>query len=398
MRIVVLPNGFAYGAFSSFITFAQANSHMIQSRIGILGGGQLGAMLIQSGIGYGIHLSVLELDAQAPCSLYTSSFIQGDPLNYDDVMRFGENLDVITIEKEAVNVDALKTLQDMGKKVFPSPEIIGMVQDKWKQKQFLQANEIPVVPGVLVPSKSELKEKLRAYPACLKLCREGYDGKGVMMLHSEKDLSDAFEAPSVLEEYAAIKEEISVIVARNESGEIRFYDAVSMVFNKEKHILDYQLCPARVNENVERQASDLAIKVAKAIDLVGIVAVEMFVTADDKVIVNELAPRPHNSGHHSIEACVTSQYEQLLRAILGLPLGDTSIIAPSVMINIIGKADIGSNLSQSVISLLAMKEVHVHWYGKKERAGRKLGHITIKDRLIKNAIATADTIRNVLNS
>jgi len=384
--------------FLSFITFAQANYYMVQSRVGILGGGQLGAMLIQSGVGFGINLSVLELDAQAPCSLYTSSFVQGDPLNYDDVINFGTDLDILTIEKEAVNVDALKSLRDMGKKVYPSPEIIGMVQDKWKQKQFLQENDIPVMPGIMVANRSELKNKIQTYPACLKLCREGYDGRGVMMLRSEADLSDAFEAPSVLEEYAAIKEEISVIVARNETGEIRFYDAVSMVFNKEKHILDYQLCPAGVNENIGRQASDLAIKVAKAMDLVGIVAVEMFITADDKVIVNELAPRPHNSGHHSIEACVTSQYEQLLRAILGLPLGDTSISAPSVMVNIIGKADIGSNLSQSVTSLLAMKDVHIHWYGKKERAGRKLGHITIKDRLIENAIATADTVRNVLNS
>ena len=201
----------------------------------------------------------------------------------------------------------------------------------------------------------------------------------------------------MLEEYAAIKEEISVIVARNEHGEIRFYDAVSMVFNKEKHILDYQLCPARIDENISRQASDLAIKVAKAMDLVGIVAVEMFVTEDDKVIVNELAPRPHNSGHHSIEACVTSQYEQLLRAVFGLPLGDTGINAASVMVNIIGKADIGSNLKQCVTSLLTMKDVHIHWYGKKERLGRKLGHITIKSPEIENAIETAETIRNILS-
>lgn len=370
---------------------------MIQSRLGILGGGQLGAMLIQSGIGFGVHISVLELDPHAPCLLYASSFVQGDPLNFDDVMKFGANVDVITIEKEAVNVDALMALRDMGKKVFPAPEIIGMVQDKWKQKQFLLENDIPVMPGVLISEKSALKDSIKTFPACLKLCREGYDGRGVMMLRNETDIEEAFEAPSVLEEFAPIKEEISVIVARNETGEIRFYDAVSMVFNKEKHILDYQLCPARVNEHTARLASDLAIKVAKAMDLVGIVAVEMFVTEDDKVIVNELAPRPHNSGHHSIEACVTSQYEQLLRAVLGLPLGDTSINAASVMVNIIGKADIGSNLKDQVVSLLTMKDVHVHWYGKKERLGRKLGHITIKDKSIDNAIATADTVRSLLN-
>ncbi|HRO43585.1 MAG TPA: 5-(carboxyamino)imidazole ribonucleotide synthase [Flavipsychrobacter sp.] len=371
---------------------------MIQTRLGILGGGQLGAMLIQSGISFGVPISVLESDPHAPCSLYASTFVVGDPLNYDDVMRFGASVDIITIEKEAVNVDALMALRDMGKKVFPSPEIIGMVQDKWKQKQFLLENNIPVVHGILINDPGELEEKLSNYPACLKLCRDGYDGRGVMMLRSEEDLADAFDAPSVLENYVAIKEEIAVIVARNENGEIRLYEAVSMVFNKEKYILDYQLCPARINDDISRQASNLAIAVAKSMDLVGIVAVEMFVTENDEVIVNELAPRPHNSGHHSIEACVTSQYEQLLRAIFGLPLGDTSTNAPSVMVNIIGKADIGSNLKRSVTSLLTMKDVYVHWYGKKERLGRKLGHVTIKDRLIENAVATGETVRNILNS
>lgn len=371
---------------------------MIQSRLGILGGGQLGAMLIQSGIGFGADIAVLESDPQAPCSLYATNFVQGDPLNYDDVLKFGQTVDIITIEKEAVNVEALKVLRDMGKKVFPSPEIIGMVQDKWLQKQFLLSHDIPVVPGILIRDKQELTAQVQRFPLCLKLCRDGYDGRGVMMLRRENDIEDAFEAPSVLEDYVSIKEEIAIIVARSETGEVRLYDAVSMVFDKQKHILDYQLCPARITEEVSRQAADMAIKVAKAMELVGIVAVEMFVTEDDRVIVNELAPRPHNSGHHSIEACVTSQYEQLLRAVFGLPLGDTGIRAASVMINIIGKADIGSNLRQSVISLLTMKDVHLHWYGKKERKGRKLGHVTITDRLIDNALSTAETVRNVLNN
>ena len=370
---------------------------MVESRLGILGGGQLGAMLIQSGIGFGLHISVLELDRNAPCSLYASAFVHGDPLNYDDVLNFGNTVDVITIEKEAVNVDALKALRDVGKKVFPSPEIIGMVQDKYKQKQFLLSHSIPVVPGVLINNKSELKDNIKAYPACLKLCREGYDGRGVMMLKSEADIASAFEAPSVLEDYVSIKEEIAIIVARNEKGEIRFYDAVSMVFNKEKHILDYQLCPAQLSEQVSRQASDLAIKVAKAMDLVGIVAVEMFITEKDEVIVNELAPRPHNSGHHSIEACVTSQYEQLLRAVTGLPLGDTGTNAASVMVNILGIAETGSDLTQRVTSLLTMSNVHVHWYGKKEKAGRKLGHVTVKDKTLDGAVATGETVRNILN-
>ncbi len=377
-------------------SFATQKTFMIQSRLGILGGGQLGAMLIQSGIGFGIPVSVLELDASAPCSLYATHFIQGDPLSYDDVMRFGEHVDIITIEKEAVNVEALIALRNKGKKVFPSPEIIGMVQDKYNQKIFLQEHGIPIVPGLLIREKEQLKENIRQFPVCLKLCRDGYDGRGVMMIRDEEDLADAFDAPSVLEEYVSIREEIAVIIARNEHGEIRLYDAVSMVFDQQNHILDYQLCPARISEQIARKADDLAISVAKAIDLVGIVAVEMFITDKDEVIVNELAPRPHNSGHHSIEACVTSQYEQLLRAVFGLPLGDTNINAASVMVNIIGKADIGSNLRQSVTSLLGMKDVHIHWYGKKERLGRKLGHVTVRDAKIENAIATGETIRNIL--
>ena len=371
---------------------------MIQKRLGVLGGGQLGAMLIQSAIGMGIPISVLENDPLAPCRMYASDFVLGDPLNYEDVLAFGRRVDVITIEKEAVNVAALKLLREEGKQVFPSPENIEMVQDKWRQKTFLQENNIAVVPGVLIPSKEALKATIQSYPACLKLCRDGYDGRGVMMLRSEKDIDNAFDAQCVLEDYVAIKEEIAVMVARNEAGEIRFYDPVSMVFNKEKHILDYQLCPVNLNPNVSRAADDLAIQVAKAMNLVGIVAVEMFVTFDDQVIVNELAPRPHNSGHHTIEACITSQYEQLLRAVLGLPLGETAITAGSVMVNIIGKAETGSNLSAQVKSLYAINDVHVHWYGKKEKAGRKLGHVTIKNQSIEAAIATATTVRHILNN
>src|SRR5690606_4496637 len=217
---------------------------MFQSRLGVLGGGQLGAMLIQSGISFGIPVSVLESDPLAPCAQYSSHFVLGDPLNYDDVLNFGQNLDVITIEKEAVNVKALKALESMGKKVFPSPENIEMVQDKYKQKQFLQAHGIPVAPGILIPEKSMLKNHVQEFPVCLKLCRDGYDGRGVMILHNEQDFEHAFNAPSVLEEFIPIKEELAVIVSRNEAGEIRYFDPVSMVFNKKKNILDFQLCPS----------------------------------------------------------------------------------------------------------------------------------------------------------
>lgn len=366
---------------------------MISQKVGVLGGGQLGAMFIQSAIGFGIPISVLELDRNAPCSMYASQFVHGDPLNYEDVFQFGQHLDVITIEKEAVNVAALKALRDLGKKVFPSPELIEMIQDKFKQKQFLQQHKIPVVPGFLISSPEELAAKINTFPVCLKLCRDGYDGKGVMVLKSKDDFKQAFNAPSVAESFVAIKEEIAVMVARNQQGETKVYDAVSMVFDKQNHILDYQLCPANLPTSVAHQAESLAIKVAQAMDLVGIVAVEMFVTHDNELIVNELAPRPHNSGHHTIEACITSQYEQLLRSILNLPFGETDIKFPSVMINIIGKSESDSDLKENVKDLLSIKGVHVHWYGKSEKKGRKLGHVTVLQPELEHTIQVAKIVK-----
>jgi len=370
---------------------------MISQKVGVLGGGQLGAMLIQSAIGFGIPINVLELDIKAPCSMYASHFVHGDPLSYDDVFRFGQGLDVITIEKEAVNVEALKALRDLGKKVFPAPELIEMIQDKFKQKQFLIQHQIPVVPGFLVSTPDELPNKISHFPICLKLCRDGYDGKGVMVLKSKEDFKHAFTAPSVAENFVSIKEEIAVMVARNQRGETKVYDAVSMVFDKQNHILDYQLCPTNLPNSIAHQAEALAVKVAQAMDLVGIVAVEMFVTHDNQLIVNELAPRPHNSGHHTIEACITSQYEQLLRAILDLPLGETDIKFPSVMINIIGKSEYGSNLKDNVISLLSTKGVHVHWYGKAEKKGRKLGHITVLQNELEQTINVATIVKEKIS-
>ncbi|MBS1775785.1 MAG: 5-(carboxyamino)imidazole ribonucleotide synthase [Bacteroidetes bacterium] len=371
---------------------------MIEKKLGILGGGQLGAMLIQSGISLGIPISVLELDPQAPCRMYATHFVVGDPLNYDDVMRFGESVDVLTIEKEAVNVQALFDLREKGKFIFPSPETIGMVQDKWKQKQFLVSKGIPVVPGLFVKGRDELRQLNASFPLCLKLCRDGYDGHGVMVLRQAEDINEAFDAECVVEQFVPIAEEISVIVARNETGEIKLFDAVSMVFDTANNILDYQLSPARISPSVAEKAKSLAIEVAQTTNLIGIVAVEMFVLQDSSVLVNELAPRPHNSGHHSIEACLTSQYEQVLRAVLGLPLGDPSTLSPSAMVNVLGKADRGSNLAEQLRSILSMKNVHIHWYGKKERKGRKLGHITILDETIEAALLKATTIKNILNS
>lgn len=370
---------------------------MKQQKIGILGGGQLGAMLLRSAIDFGLDIAVMDKDPEAACSHYTGSFQVGDLRDYDRVIEFGKDLDIITIEIEAVNAEALAELESRGVKVFPSPAIISMVQDKYKQKQFLEQHGLPVAPGQLVQNKAELKDKIKSWPVCLKLCREGYDGRGVMMLRSEADLESAFDAPCVIEEYVEIGLELSVIVARNEAGETRHFEPVAMMFDKRNNVLDYQLCPAPVSEAISAEACALARRVAEAAGLVGIMAVEMFVTPDNRVIVNELAPRPHNSGHHSIEACATSQFEQHLRAILNLPLGDTATLFSSAMVNLLGNPVLQDGVA-GLRPLLEMDNVHLHWYGKQFRTGRKLGHATVKGASVEEVSLKADIIRNYLNN
>lgn len=369
-----------------------------EQKIGVLGGGQLGAMLIRAAIDFGVNISVLDPSDEASCARYTSAFQKGALMDYDDVLAFGKSKDIVTIEIEAVNTQALAELERSGVKVYPSPRVIELIQDKWTQKGFLQNAGIPVVPGVLIQNKSELAEKAATLPAVLKLCRAGYDGKGVMMLHSRSDFEGAFDAPSVLEERVAIREEISVIVARSRQGEVACYDPVMMVANPEKFILDYQICPAGISRQESDEAIAIAKRVAEALDLVGILAVEMFVSESGQVIVNELAPRPHNSGHHSIEACVTSQYEQHLRAILGLPLGNTRIVLPSVMINIL-EAPAGKEeaMRETLRNVLGIADAHIHWYGKSGgKEGRKMGHITITAETIEAAMEKAKHVRAML--
>lgn len=369
-------------------------------KVGILGGGQLGAMLIRSAIDLGLDISVMDGSAEAPCSRYTSKFTQGSLMDYNAVMAFGENLDILTIEIEGVNVQAMKDLEAKGVKVHPAPKVVELIQDKWTQKRFLQDAGIPVVPGISVMNRAELQEKHPTLPSVLKLCRAGYDGRGVMMLRSKDDFVTAFDAPSVIEECVAIRQEISVIVGRNEQGEVRCYDAVEMMFNAEKFILDFQVCPAEISVKEAEEAQALAKRVAEALSLVGILAVEMFITESGQILVNELAPRPHNSGHHTIEACVTSQYEQLLRAILGLPLGDTRTTAPSVMINILEAAsDKQAAMREGLQQTQSIEDVHIHWYGKGGgKEGRKMGHITITASSTEAAMRKAEMVRSLLGS
>ena len=349
-------------------------------KLGVLGGGQLGRMLIQSGIDLNVQFSVLDPDADAPCRSI-SEFHVGKLTDYDTVMKFGESCDLITIEIENVNTTALKELAARGKDVFPQPEIIELIQDKREQKKFYTSHGIPTASFVLTENRSDVVANKSLLPAVQKLGREGYDGKGVQILRSERDLHRAFDAPGVLESLVDFEKEISVIVARNADGQVSSYPAVEMIFHEEANLVEYLFSPAQVSEPVARMADAIARKIVHELNMVGLLAVEMFVTRSGEVLVNEIAPRPHNSGHQTLEANVTSQYEQHLRAILNLPLGDTSIIYPSAMVNLLGgEGYSGLAKYDGLESVLAMPGVHVHLYGKKlTRPFRKMGHVTIVD-------------------
>jgi 5-(carboxyamino)imidazole ribonucleotide synthase len=367
-------------------------------KTGIIGGGQLGAMLVRSAIDFGLDVSVLDGDANAPCARYTSSFFVGEPMDYDAVMAFGGGMHIITIEKEAVNTRALRALRKQGVLIFPDPETIEIIQNKYIQKQFLQNCGVPVVPCVPVHGRADLLLHADRLPGCLKKCTSGYDGKGVMIVKDIADIDTAFEEPSILEEVVDIKSELSVIVARGGDGDIKCFDPVQMVFNKEKMLLDYLIAPAPVAADIATEALSIALKVAEALTLNGILAVEMFLTHDGRLLVNELAPRPHNSGHHTIEASHCSQYDALLRIMLGLPIGDTSLKLPAVMTNILEPpAGSRESIVTALKTILCIEGTHVHWYGKKEGSpGRKMGHITITGDKIEDALSKANIVNHML--
>jgi 5-(carboxyamino)imidazole ribonucleotide synthase len=349
-------------------------------KLGVLGGGQLGRMLIQSGLDWNINFSILDPDASAPCS-QIAEFTHGKLTDYQTVMNFGQSCDLITIEIENVNVSALKALEKAGKKVFPQPHIIELIQDKRTQKQFYKEHNIPTADFILVESKQDVIANKAFLPAVNKLGKEGYDGRGVQVLRSEKDLEKAFDAPGLLEHLIPFEKEIAVIVARNETGQIKCFPAVEMVFHPEANLVEYLFSPAEISHAVERQAQQIAEDLISKLEMVGILAVEMFVTKDQQVLVNEIAPRPHNSGHQTIEANYTSQYQQHLRAILNLELGDTRMRVPSAMVNLLGEEGYTGMAKYEGLEKVLQKEgVYIHLYGKKlTKPFRKMGHLTIVD-------------------
>jgi 5-(carboxyamino)imidazole ribonucleotide synthase len=338
-------------------------------------------MLIQAGIDYNIPFSVLDPDPAAPCSGMTE-FHCGRLTDYDTVVKFGASCDVLTIEIENVNTAALSKLATQGKRVFPQPGVIELIQDKRRQKIFYRDNGIPTAEFYLTDDASAVRQHQHFLPFVNKLGREGYDGRGVQVMREEKDLEKAFDAPGLVEKLVDFEKEISVIVARNERGEVKTFPAVEMVFHPAQNLVEYLFSPAEVADEIANKAYAIARQIISSLNMIGLLAVEMFVTRGGEVLVNEIAPRPHNSGHQTIEANVTSQYEQHLRAILNLPLGDTATLAPSAMVNLLGEPGYsGEARYEGFDRVVSIPGVYVHLYGKKiTKPFRKMGHVTIVEK------------------
>jgi len=373
----------------------QSNQSQI---LGVLGGGQLGRMLIQSAINYNQDVYILDPDENAPCKDIAQKFTQGSLKDFDTVMAFGKECDVITVEIENVNTDALQALADMGKKVFPQPHILKLIQDKREQKQFYKENGIPTAEFILTENKEEVLVKRDFLPAVNKLGKEGYDGRGVQILKSEEDLENAFDAPGLLEKLVDFDREIAVTVARNERGELVAYPSVECAFHPTANLVEFLFAPAQISPEIEEMAQQIAKAVILKLDMIGILAVELFVTKEGKVLVNEIAPRPHNSGHHTIEANFTSQFEQHLRSVMNWPLGDPGLRTPAAMVNLLGEeGHTGPVLVEGKDEALAEKGVYIHMYGKKlTKPFRKMGHVTVLDENVETLKKRAQRIKDLI--
>jgi 5-(carboxyamino)imidazole ribonucleotide synthase len=348
-------------------------------KIGLLGGGQLGRMLMQKAIDWNLQIAILDPSKDAPCAHLTPDFQVGDFKDYDTVYNFGKDKDLVTIEFEDVNSDALAQLEKEGVKVFPQPRVLKIIQDKGLQKSFYQEHNIPTAPFALVENKAQIKEAGIAFPFFQKLRTSGYDGYGVRKIKSEKELAQSFDQPSVIEALADLNKELSVIVSRNEKGEMNAFPVVEMEFNPESNMVQYLFAPAQIEETIAKKATTLALDVIEKLDMVGILAVEMFYNNDGTIWVNEVAPRPHNSGHHTIEAGWCSQYEQHLRAILNLAPGNTQALQYGAMVNLLGEKGFeGTPIYEGMDNILSIEGVFVHLYGKsKTKSFRKMGHVTV---------------------
>jgi 5-(carboxyamino)imidazole ribonucleotide synthase len=371
---------------------------LTMQKIGILGGGQLGRMLLQAAANYPVETFVLENDEQCPAAHLCHHFVKGDIRNFDDVYNFGKGLDGITIEIESVNEEALEKLEQEGVKVYPRPSALRTIKNKIIQKEFYKQQQIPTAPFVITQNLAELKSNASFLPAVHKIGLGGYDGRGVEILKTPDDLGRGFDAPAVLEKMVSIHREISQIIAVNAKGETALYPPVDMVFDTRLNLLDYQISPADVAEKTLWKVEAIALAVVKGLQSPGIFAVELFVDKQGDVFVNETAPRVHNSGHHTIEANYSSQFDMLWRIMLGYPLGNTEHILPAAIVNILGAPGHEGNAKyEGLEEVLQMDNVFVHLYGKQQtKPGRKMGHVTIISKEKHDLTYKANRIKNIL--
>ncbi|WP_179335807.1 5-(carboxyamino)imidazole ribonucleotide synthase [Winogradskyella costae] len=368
-------------------------------KLGILGGGQLGKMMLYDTRKFDIHTCVIDPSPEAPSRLACDEFTIGDLMDYQTVVDFGKKVDVLTFEIENVNVDALETLEKEGVKVFPSSKTLRTIHNKATQKLFYRDNDIPTAEFSRFAYTSEIDEAIDngglSYPFVWKSARFGYDGTGVKVVRSLSDLRDLPNVECIAEKLIPFKNELAVIVARNEKGDVKTYPVVEMEFHPEANQVEYVICPARIPDAIAKKAEAVALKVASTFKHVGLLAVEMFQTENDEILVNEVAPRPHNSGHYSIEASYTSQFEQQIRCVLGLPLGNTESKVAGVMVNLVGaEGHTGNVVYKNIENILAMDGVTPHIYGKKQtRPFRKMGHVTIVNEDITVAREIAEHVK-----
>ena len=369
-------------------------------KLGILGGGQLGKMLLTETRKFDIQTYVLDPSNDAPCKIACNKFFQGSLMDFETVYNFGKQVDILTFEIELVNLEALEKLENEGLKVFPSPKTLRLIQNKGIQKEFYVKNGIPTSNFKLFSNLDNLKISVLSsaveMPFVWKCTEFGYDGNGVKIVKTIEDLENLPNVECIVEEMIAFKNELSVIVVRNSTGEIRNYPVVEMEFHPEANQVEYVICPARINEKVAQKAIEIALKVSEKFNHVGLLAVEMFQTKEDDILVNEVAPRPHNSGHHTIEASYTSQFENHLRAILNLPLGNCDSKVAGIMVNLVGSEGFsGSVIYENIEKIMAIDGVTPHIYGKREtRPFRKMGHVTIVNKDMKIARKIAEQVKN----
>ncbi len=369
-------------------------------KMGVIAGGQLGKMLIQEASKWDITTYVLDPDEGCSARNVASVYVKGDFTDFDTVYAFGKQVDILTFELENVNIDALQKLKSEGHQIAPDPDILALIQDKGLQKEFYAKHNIPTSPFICCENEEEITRAIQSknltYPFVQKVRKGGYDGRGVSLINSGDDT--LLDGASMIETKVDIDKEIAVIAARNSAGEVRCFPAVEMTFNDQTNLVEEIFCPANITQDQVQKAESLAVEIIEKLDMIGLLAIEFFIDKEGKILINEVAPRPHNSGHHTIDSVVTSQLEQLLRAILGLPLGSTELTSASVMLNLLGEPGYeGQVYYEGFSECLAIDGVKIHLYGKKStRPSRKMGHVTVLSDTVEDALEKANKVKSII--